>query len=168
MSKHSGLLFIGFVVVAAIVVVVLINQPDTTEPTATNTNTVVPENANSNSNTNVTINNAVDGSFSLVKPAAKTEIGEIITYKFEDANSLSVMPAELKSAVLAETPIREEADLTVDGLAAKRYTLSSAKDGSLFTIVQVETGDKLYDFRGSDDYLNDLESYITFTNQTTN
>ena len=162
MSKHSGLLFIGFVVVAAIALIVFLQKNTDQTSTTTNTNTV-NTNLESRSIDEVETVSA-DGTFTLLQSANKTEVGEIVTYRFENGNSLSIMPVELKTAVLNETPVQSESEITVGNVSGKRYILSSAKDGSLFPIVQLTQGSKLYDFRGSEDYLDNLESYISFTN----
>jgi hypothetical protein len=167
MSKHTGLLFIGFVIVAAIAVIIFVNRNASTDVTNTNTNsdsdTTVNSNATIRSNDNTETVSA-DGAYTLLQAAETTINGEITTYRFTDGNSLSVMPEALQSVVLNETPVKEEVDITVGGLPATRYTLASAKDGSLFTVVQIIYESKLYDFRGSTDYLDDLSQYIKFTN----
>ncbi len=168
MSKHTGWLFIGFVVAAAVVAIILVDR--NTNSTATtdtntnqaNTNSAIPANTNSSDRQLIT---AADESFSLLHTASTIEVGEITTYKFTDGNSLSVMPEAMQAAVLNETPtITVDSDWPVGGLMGERYTLSSAKDGSEFYVVQVVYAGKLFDFRGSEDYLNNLDQYIQFTN----
>ena len=155
MSKRSGALFIGFVVLAAIVVILVLNNNST--------------NSKQNSNNNSTNTNAVsepivasDGSYTVMQSTDTELIGEIITYSFGDSNSLNVMPAAMQSVVLNETPTMAEADITVAGLAGKKLTLSSAKDGSPFTVVQVVVNDQLFDFRGTELFLDTLGQYIVF------
>jgi hypothetical protein len=169
-SKHTGWLFIGFVVVAAVVVIVFVDRNASSTTTDTNSNVNAATTVRPDDNTNTTNSDylpvtAADESFSLLQVATTTEVGEISTYKFSDGNSLSVMPQALQSAVLNETPtITVDSDWPVAGLMGERYTLSSAKDGSEFHVVQVKYAGKLFDFRGSEDYLNNLDQYIEFTN----
>ncbi|HBY73714.1 MAG TPA: hypothetical protein DEG44_03430, partial [Candidatus Kerfeldbacteria bacterium] len=91
---------------------------------------------------------AQDGSYTVMQSTDTLVIGEITTYSFGDTNSLSVMPAAMQSVVLNETPTLAETDITVAGQAGKKLTLSSAKDGSPFSVVQVIVNDQLFDFRG--------------------
>lgn len=168
MSKHTGVVFIGFVVVTAIAVVVAVNQTtDTTD------NDAVTSNSNTTTGNTNTVVNAVDSTetitedgITLLKPAEKTVVGEIVTYRFSDGNSLSIMPEALKTVVLNETPVKSE-ETVIDeatGITYHNYTLASAKDGSSFLVVQVIQNSKLYDFRGAEDYLNHLDEYVTFIN----
>ncbi len=168
MTKHTGVLFIGFVVVAAIAVVVIVNKNTNTEDP--NTNTTETNTNASNANATVrptdTDTTVTDQGITLLKPAEKTVVGEIVTYRFLDGNSLSIMPEALRSVVLNETPVKSENDVIDEttGVTYHHYTLASAKDGSLFSIVQVIQNSKLYDFRGADEYLNHLDQYVTFIN----
>lgn len=163
MSKRSGALFIGFLAVAAVVVVLVLNQ-DTSDPAVTNTNTT---NAATNTSPVPEPVVALDGSYTVLQSTDTLVIGEITTYSFGDDNSLSVMPAAMQSVVLNETPTMAEADITVAGLVGKKLTLSSAKDGSPFTVVQVVQADQLFDFRGTELFLNTLGQYVVF-NQVNN
>lgn len=157
MSKRTGALFIGFVLITAVVVIVVLNWNSGTEITNSKQNT------NSNStNTVVEPIVAQDGSYTVMQSTDTLVIGEITTYSFGDTNSLSVMPAAMQSVVLNETPTLAETDITVAGQAGKKLTLSSAKDGSPFSVVQVIVNDQLFDFRGTDLFLDTLGQYIIF------
>lgn len=133
--------------------------------------------ANDNENITQTINkvNVTDGnsnvaktnnteSFTLLKPATPTTVGEITTYQFAVGNTMSVMPASYKSMVLNETPVLETRDIMIGETPAQELTISSAKDGSEITIVQLSLNNTVYDFRGDDNFLQQLTNYIEFTN----
>jgi hypothetical protein len=104
-----------------------------------------------------------DADFTLVAAAEQTVVGEITTYTFADNNLLNVMPADMQSLVLNETPVKERAAITIGETPAERVVIRSAKDGSDVTIVQTVVGNTLYDFRGSADYLSNLSQFINFT-----
>ncbi|MBI4407802.1 MAG: hypothetical protein HY565_04890 [Candidatus Kerfeldbacteria bacterium] len=162
MSKRSGLLFIVFLVVAAIIVLVVLNRNAAPEPT--NVTTTINQNVNTvvDEDTYQPVISA-DGAYTLAKPAQKLEVGEITTFTF-DAGQLSVMPSAMQSLVLNETPVQAEVDVMVSGLPAKRYTLASAKDGSDFDVVQVLYLNQLYHFTGDEAFLSNLDQFITFNN----
>lgn len=156
MSKRSGVLFIGFLAVAAIGVVVVLNRNAPDEPiTETNANQAVVEPI-----TEPVV--AKDGSYTVLQSTDTIVVGEITTYSFGEVNSLSVMPAAMQQAVLNETPTLNETDIAVAGVPGKKFTLSSAKDGSPFSVVQVMVNDQLFDFRGTDLFLDTLSQYIQF------
>lgn len=161
MSKHTSTWFIGFVGLAAIAVVFMLsNQPDAQTNTTTNTtNTNQPVTTQPVQTPTQTIEQEA---VTLSQVTDTLDIGDITTYRFGDTNSLSVMPVAMQVAVLNETPTLETVDITVAGVTGQRLTLSSAKDGSPFTVVQVVQGDTLYDFRGDDEFLDQLDQYITF------
>lgn len=157
MSNKKPALFIGFLIVAAIVVIVVVksqttdSSPESDQPLAdNNTNTVVEPMVSK------------DGTYTVMQATNSEVIGEITTYSFGDSNSLNVMPAAMQSVVLNETPTLNEAAVVVAGLPGKKLTLSSAKDGSPFFVVQVINNDQLFDFRGNELFLDTLNQYIVF------
>ena len=105
---------------------------------------------------------AQDGSYTILQSTDTQVIGEITTYKFGEKNSLSVMPSAMQSVVLNETPTLNEIDIVVTNVPGKKLLLSSAKDGSPFSVVQVIYQDQLFDFRGTDLFLDTLGQYIQF------
>lgn len=165
MSNKKPALFIGFLVVVAIIVILVVQKtldksqtpnslPEADQPSADNA---------TNSTTTVTAPIvAQDGSYTVMQATNSEVIGEITTYSFGDSNSLNVMPAAMQSVVLNETPTLNEASVMVAGLPGKKLTLSSAKDGSPFFVVQVISNDQLFDFRGNELFLDTLNQYIVF------
>ncbi len=163
MSKRSPL-FLGFVIIAAIFVVGLVSWSASQQPssdTATTTNVAV---VNTNTSTKVDSKTKLGDHVALLKEAAATEVGTIETYRFNETDTLNIMPEAMRSAVLNETPVQKEEVITVGGVEAKKLTITSAKDGSEGMVVQVIKNGNLYDFRGSDDFLANLSDFITFTN----
>ena len=148
MSKRSGLIFILFLVVVAVIVLVVLNRNSETQNVIVADDTYQPI-------------VSADGVYTLSKPSQKLEVGEITTFTFTDGQ-LSVMPAAMQSVVLNETPVQAEVAVVISGLPAKRYTLSSAKDGSSFDVVQVLYLNQLYHFTGNEAFLSNLDQYIIF------
>ena len=169
-SKRTGFVFILFVVVATAVVVVAMqnNQVDTVNVQVNNQSNNQTNTANTDSKTaddnKVAVDPVVsaDGSYTILQKMTTTTVGEIVSYTFTDGNALSVMPEAMQSAVLNETPVIASTEITIAEQTATQYTLSSAKDGSHFSVVQVIRNGQLFDFRGNADYLNNLSTYIQF------
>lgn len=151
-------------VVVGVIVLFVLNRDTATDVTNTN-------NVNKTTNQDVTVDESTfqpvisaDGTYTLLQTAEPTVIAEITSYVFADGNALSVMPASMQALVLNETPV-QHSTVVIDsetGITYTHYILSSAKDGSAFAVVHVIQQGKLYDFRGTDDYLNHLEKYIQF------
>lgn len=139
-----------------------INGANTNDNTNANTN----DNTNNNdaqgptNNTTTNINPGV----TLLASAESASYGEIIAYTFQDQDTVNVMPLSFQSNVFNELGVTNQTTMTVAGQLATQYQVTSAKDGSLQTIVQIEYQDMLYDFRGSDEFLQHLDAYIQFTN----
>ena len=168
MSKDITILVVVIIVLASVAagLVYWQNQRTLLNNLVVNSNiaTVNKTTVANTTNTNVT---AADGSsepeYSFVTPiTTKTVTGEITTYTFSIGNILNVMPVSNRNLVLAETPIKSQHDITIGNTAAQYLTISSAKDGSDVHVVQVTVGDTLYDFRGSDGFLDSLNNYIQF------
>lgn len=166
MLQTKGIWFIVFVVAATLVVVIAVQQSSSPSPT---NNTSEATDSNQTNTTEVAEQEALDettvsadGKYTLLKEMTTTTIGEITSYQFSNGNALSVMPEAMKSAVLNETPVVAEQSTQIGDVPAMQYTLSSAKDGSHFTVVQVVRAGQLYDFRGSEEYLANLADYIKF------
>lgn len=98
----------------------------------------------------------------LLTSVSETVSGKITSYHFGGSNILNVMPISYKNTVLNEASVNDTQTITVAGVSATQYTISSAKDGSQLNVIHVERDGTLYDFRGSADFLNSLETYITF------
>lgn len=100
--------------------------------------------------------------FHALQPSRPKTVGDITTYTFDTTNFVNVVPVAMQSALLSETSILATTPVQVSGQSGKKLTLSSAKDGSKITIIQVIIDDTLYDIRGSDDFLNTIDTYIEF------
>ena len=74
------------------------------------------------------------------------------------------MPISYKDSVLNESSIIKTEDTSIGGSAGKKYTITSAKDGSEINVIHVELNGVLYDFRGTDDFLKSLNNYILLSN----
>lgn len=168
--------FFIFIVVAAFVVVAAVawfsnNQSNLVEDTITNANVNIVnatnsvegnQNTNNENNSNVSAD-AYEGTvFTLQQPAEITTNVDITTYTFSADKVLNVMPANMQSVTVAETAVKERAPITIGEVTGERLTVSSAKDGSDQTVVQVVRNGQLYDFRGSADFLDHLTEYIQF------
>lgn len=138
------------------------NAIDANNNNGNTTNTVVKPSAVNSINSNVNAERVTTSDYSLLAEAETNVIGEITTYTFAENNRLNVMPATMQAAVLNETPVKQRAAITIGNTAAERLTVTSAKDGSEITVVQAVVGEKLYDFRGSEEFLSNLSQYITF------
>ncbi|MBI2415324.1 MAG: hypothetical protein HYV33_01525 [Candidatus Kerfeldbacteria bacterium] len=93
--------------------------------------------------------------------ATVTTAGDITTYHFSDSDYMNVMPSSYQAMVLNETPVQQRQAITVAGWPAERLTITSAKDGSELTVVHLLIDDRLYDFRGSENFLARLNDYVT-------
>lgn len=144
--------FFIFIIIAVFVVVAAVAW-------FSNHSEIGKTNANTNA-ANVNSDNTAD--FTLLQSADTITNGAITTYTFAAGNVLNVMPADMQSVTLAETPVQERTPITIGAVSGERITITSAKDGSAQTIVQVVHNDKLYDFRGSADFLDHLADYIQF------
>lgn len=122
--------------------------------TTVNVNTVTGENP---------AQQQVETGVVTLQSAQTKTIGEIVTYNFGDGNILNVLPLSMKAGILNETGVKNTTDVTVAGKPGQKLQLTSAKDGSLFNIIEVTIDDKLYDFRGSADFLNNLDQYVSFS-----
>lgn len=100
--------------------------------------------------------------FTILIDATITSSGDITTYHFTDTNILNIMPLSYKAMVLNETPVTNTEIVSVGEVSAELLTLRSAKDGATIKVVQIEHGDQLFDFRGSDEFLNTLSKYVQF------
>ena len=100
----------------------------------------------------------------LLQTATETTSGEITSYHFDGNNILNVMPISYKDSVLNESSIIKTEDTSIGGSAGKKYTITSAKDGSEINVIHVELNGVLYDFRGTDDFLKSLNNYILLSN----
>ncbi|MDP3971110.1 MAG: hypothetical protein Q8P90_05480 [bacterium] len=100
----------------------------------------------------------------VLVPATTAKYDEITTYTFEPENTLSVMPSSYEGISLNETDVLDRETISVGNQVAERLTIASAKDGSEISVVQVISDDYLYDFRGSDDFLESLDQYIKISN----
>lgn len=169
--------FFIFIVVAAFVVVAAVawfanNQSQLGNSTSTTnavvvTNTADKDESNLNQNSNGTANSNVDVNvtatgFTLLKEANSSVNGDITSYTFTENNVLNVMPAEMQSITVAETAVQTRESITVGEVTGERLTVSSAKDGSAQTVIQIVRNGQLYDFRGSAEFLDDLTKYIQF------
>jgi hypothetical protein len=166
-GKSSNLLLVFLAIAAIALIAVLMwsnKRPSQTNSVSSNTSPVNQANVvdSQPNNTNATSQTEPEVGVVTLKSAETKTIGDIITYKFGSSNILNVIPLQMKSAILAETAVLDTAPVTVAGQSGEKLTLSSAKDGSKLTIVQITIGDKLYDFRGSDDFLNNLDQYVSF------
>ena len=156
----------AFIVIAA--VAWFTNHQEVGEITTTNTattnnaNTGTETNVNTIDETNTNSNTAATDDFTLVQEATSTTSGDITSYSFGEEKVFNVMPADMQSITVAETAIKKQEDITIGAVTGQRLTVSSAKDGSEITIVQVVRNGQLYDFRGSADFLDHLADYIAF------
>lgn len=130
-----------------------------------NTNTEVNTNTTDSENTaNSARLQPATYSLELLQTSTTSNEGDIVSYRFNDNDIVNVMPLEYKELVLAETPVESEVDITVGGLPATQLVIRSAKDGSEITLIQIETGEYLYDIRGDAEFLDSINTYIRFTN----
>lgn len=98
----------------------------------------------------------------LLENATVNAEGEIVSYQFGGGNVVNIMPLSYKSLVLNETSVVSREDMVIDGQDGEKITMKSAKDGSEVVIIQVETTDYLYDMRGSEEFINNINSYLNF------
>lgn len=146
------------------------SKANSNQPPANTNNTDDTNNANApatNANTNAANTNAdtdLDPTphLRLLQPADARTDGVINSYVFENGNIVNVMPVSYQSIVLNEQSVQNEIPITVAGQPGTQYTVTSAKDGSIQTVIQVNFKDQLYDIRGTDEFLQTIDAYIEF------
>ncbi len=102
--------------------------------------------------------------FTINTSATVNDEGDITSYRFGEDDVINVMPLDFQDMVLNENSVIGEEEVVIDGVTGKRITISSAKDGSSVEIIHVEHGRQLFDIRGTEDFLDDIDQYVTFTN----
>lgn len=173
--NRSGALFLGFLVVAALIAIIAVRRTDSTatsnQNAATNNTNVtegvgggeieVPVNQNppgTKTYTNQDLGVTVHG----VPGAKETVSGEITTIDFGGKDSLSVLNPDLEGIVRESIGSIAETTITIGGVDGLSLTGASAKDGSSRTLVLVEVNNKLYVFDGSAEFLAGLPSNVEF------
>lgn len=173
--NRNGALFLGFLVVAALIAVVAVKRA---EPTTLTTNTVATNNTNTltdvgggqidlpvNENppgTKTYTNEELGVTVHGVPSAKETVSGEITTIDFGGKDSLSVLNPDLEGIVRESIGSIAETTITIDGVSGLSLTGASAKDGTSRTLVLVEVNNKLYVFDGSAAFLASLPSNVEF------
>lgn len=175
--NRNGALFIGFLVIATLVVVVItskaapaVNSNANTLPvgvgggeidlqndlpTPVNTNTDAP-------GTTTYVNSDLGVSVHGVPQAEEKLSGDITTIDFGGQDSLSVLSPDLEGIVRESIGGTTETTVMVGGVSGVSITGASAKDGSQRTLVLVQTNNKLYVFDGSAEFLAALPSTVEF------
>jgi hypothetical protein len=191
MSKNkqfSSYYFVIFVAVAALILVWYFSYNDSTENNnINNANTTsqvqqqenkninlnLNANNNSNVNSNENINTGIGGNeetSSLTSDLGisvtgyeinRTSSGDVVNLDLGE-NDISVMPTSYEGIVKNSISIQEEEDIVVAGVNGMKYTGGSAKDGLTVSFILVENNGKLYYFKGTDNFLNNLSNIINF------
>lgn len=173
--NRNGALFLGFLVVAALIAVVAVKRAEptvlTNQTAATNNTNVtegvgggqidLPVNENpvgTKTYTNEELGVTVHG----VPSAKETVSGEITTIDFGGKDSLSILNPDLEGIVRESIGSIAETTITIDGVSGLSLTGASAKDGTSRTLVLVEVNNKLYVFDGSGAFLAGLPSNVEF------
>lgn len=176
--NRNGALFIGFLVVATLVVVVITSRAAPAAPSSGVTE--VPDgigggeiDLNGEINAPVNINTDAPGTTTYVNsevgvtvrgvPQAEEKMsGDIITIDFGGTDSLSILSPELEGIVRESIGGTQETTVTVGGVSGMSITGASAKDGSQRTLVLVQNNNKLFVFDGSAEFLAALPSTVEF------
>ncbi|MEK7539694.1 MAG: hypothetical protein AAB558_00410 [Patescibacteria group bacterium] len=175
--NRNGALFLGFLVVAALIAVVAVKRAEPSSSTnanqtaATNNTNVtegvgggqveIPVNENppgTKTYTNEELGVTVYG----VPTAKETVSGEITTIDFGGKDSLSVLSPDLEGIVRESIGSIAETTITIDGVSGLSLTGASAKDGSSRTLVLVDVNNKLFVFDVSAAFLAALLSNVEF------
>lgn len=175
--NRNGALFIGFLVIATLVVVVITSRA--APATNTNVNAVLadvgggeidlnsevtaPANTNADApGTTTYVNTEVGVTVHGVAQAEEKLSGDIVTIDFGGKDSLSILSPDLEGIVRESIGGTTETTITLDGVAGMSVTGASAKDGSQRTLVLVQNNNKLYVFDGSAEFLAALPNTVEF------
>ncbi len=74
--------------------------------------------------------------------------------------TISDMPVSLEGVVRDSIAVTDEMTTEVDGQSATRLTGTDAKDGSSYTVMLIEHGDRLYTLSGSGQTFDDVVHYF--------
>lgn len=135
-----------------------------------NTNVSTNNNSDAGTNANVargSVLSSSDYNFSVLlapnEQAAETESEGIHTFHIGDQNKIIVLGADMEDFVKSDNGAITEQDITVDGQAGHRITGFDARDGSELDFILVVYNDRLYDFHGTEEFLDRVEQSFKFT-----
>ncbi|MFH1781638.1 MAG: hypothetical protein ABH835_03435 [Patescibacteria group bacterium] len=89
-------------------------------------------------------------------------IGDTYLYHFGEDNYLTVMPGDMEGIVRESQNIASEEDVTIDGYPATFITGASNKDGSPVYMILLEKDEWLYNFGGSEEFLEQVDEIFNF------
>ena len=92
----------------------------------------------------------------------KLENEEITNFDFDSEGNVSIMPVDYEDMIKNSVGIKSETEITIDEQIATKIIGTSAKDGSLITMILVKKDEQLYVFKGEDQFLNSLDQIINF------
>lgn len=108
----------------------------------------------------------------------KTDVSEngegenrIVNYTFgtgETGVTLVVLPTSLEGVIRETLSVVSEKEVTINGLAAKKITARSTKDGSPLSLIFFTKGDTLFDLNGPADLVEDIGSTFQLRNNSSN
>lgn len=174
--------FLGFVAIAAIIVVsVIVNTnssqdaPAATNINVTNNTNTSPVNEQSNKEANEKFSEDDEQILELfgfwipglqADPPNYTQTisDKTTTYDFGDGNAASVMPQESLSMVTGSLGNITEEKIVVDGYDAARLTGTSPKDGSQVSYIIIKNADSSFLLRGDDAFLTKAEKQMKIQN----
>lgn len=159
-------LILGIIGIGMIIAVLVTNTSSEEQDELTTTN----QNSSTSQNTQEEHDQAIleeygfwISIFGNEKPETTTLEDGTIVYELEGENAVSVLPSSSESIIRGSYGSSTEEELTLDGKSAFLITGRSQKDGTELTYLLIRNGDRVYYFRGDEEFLTAVRESVRFS-----